>query len=199
MIAQIRQAELCDLPYLYEICLKTGADGKDGTPFFTDPYMVGQYFAAPYVHYDRESCFVASLAGVPKGYIIGALDTEDYYRWLEETWLPPLRKVFPPQDPQGTPQEAFLSRMIHEPPQFPQSLKDYPSHLHIDLLPDLQGMGMGRKLMETFIESLKVRKSPGLHLGVSRKNSGAVAFYEKMGFKVLQSDADSLVLGRKLI
>ena len=49
-------------------------------------------------------------------------------------------------------------------------LGEYPSHLHIDLLPRAQGRGNGRALMETFLAALTERGSPGVHLGTSPQN-----------------------------
>ena len=54
----IRNVEFSDIPYLYEICLKTGASGKDAAGLFYDPYLLGQYYAAPYAFFEKELCFV---------------------------------------------------------------------------------------------------------------------------------------------
>ncbi len=58
----------------------------------------------------------------------------------------------------------------------------YPAHLHIDLLPELQGQGWGRRLIEILIERLRERGVPGLHLAASTDNAGALAFYPRVGF-----------------
>ena len=54
----IRQASASDLPYIYDICRLTGKVGKDCTPLISDHHIVGQYFAAPYIHYEMDTCFV---------------------------------------------------------------------------------------------------------------------------------------------
>jgi hypothetical protein len=54
----IRRAALSDLPYLYEICLKTGDAGKDASALFNDPYLMGQYYATPYLLFPAGICFV---------------------------------------------------------------------------------------------------------------------------------------------
>ena len=63
----IRRAVLSDLPYLYEICLKTGDSGNDATEFFLDPFVLGQYYAAPYLLYPAGICFVAEHECRPQG------------------------------------------------------------------------------------------------------------------------------------
>ncbi len=62
------------------------------------------------------------------------------------------------------------------------AITGYPAHLHIDLLPQAQGRGLGRELLRTFGEELIVREVPGVHLGVGEANVGAAAFYRRLGF-----------------
>ena len=38
---------------------------------------------------------------------------------------------------------------------------EYPAHLHIDLLPETQGQGLGRRLIETLVDALQERACPG--------------------------------------
>src|SRR5690606_24125337 len=79
--------------------------------------------------------------------------------------------------------EAALVARIHHPPATdPDLLVDHPSHLHIDLLPSVQGAGFGRRLLERLFEQLAVAGSPGVHLGVSTANTRAIGFYRAMGF-----------------
>ncbi|MBE2212416.1 MAG: GNAT family N-acetyltransferase, partial [Opitutaceae bacterium] len=74
----------------------------------------------------------------------------------------------------------------------------YPAHLHIDLLPVLQGRGVGRRLMDAFLGALRVRGVPGVHLGVSTANPGAIAFYERLGFACLETHPDWRAYGKRL-
>ncbi len=58
----------------------------------------------------------------------------------------------------------------------------YPAHLHIDLLPPYQGRGYGRRLIEAFCDAAAAFGAPGVHVGVSRENAGALGFYHRVGF-----------------
>jgi len=58
----------------------------------------------------------------------------------------------------------------------------FPAHLHIDLLPVARGKGAGRRLITTWLDSLRARGVPGCHLGTFAENTGAIAFFETMGF-----------------
>ncbi len=67
----------------------------------------------------------------------------------------------------------------------------YPAHLHIDLLPDWQGRGHGRALMRTFLDALRARGVPAVHLSMVTGNTAARAFYDRLGFHEIDvPDAD---------
>jgi ribosomal protein S18 acetylase RimI-like enzyme len=70
-------------------------------------------------------------------------------------------------------------------------LDEFPAHLHINLLPEMQGKGWGRRLVQTLVDELRSRSIGGVHLGIDLANTGAAAFYERVGFHRLPSD-DSL-------
>ena len=76
-------------------------------------------------------------------------------------------------------------------------LADYPSHLHIDLLPRAQGRGLGRRLMDTQVAALAGRGSRGVHFFVRAGNQRALGFYRHLGFTQLRDD-DGYVLGMRL-
>jgi ribosomal protein S18 acetylase RimI-like enzyme len=57
--------------------------------------------------------------------------------------------------------------------------------LYIDLLPRLQGRGLGRRLIETLLAALRASGSRGVHLHVGRANQRAAGFYGHMGLTEL--------------
>jgi ribosomal protein S18 acetylase RimI-like enzyme len=201
----IRPGVESDIPYLYEICLKTGDAGKDASPLFYDLHLLGQYYAAPYLFFDRHLCFIAEEEYTPRGYILAAGDSAAFYRWLEETWLPPLRRRYPEPFPKGRIKSGYeqkMIRLLHQPAGLPETVPPwffrYPAHLHIDLLPEIQGKGWGKVLMDTLFAELERRKIPGVHLGVGAGNTAALGFYKKIGFSVLQNEAWGITMGKEL-
>lgn len=58
----------------------------------------------------------------------------------------------------------------------------YPAHLHIDLLPEYQRMGHGRELMRAFLDALRDKGVPAVHLSMVTENTPARAFYDRLGF-----------------
>ncbi len=201
MAVMIRTAIQSDIPYLYQICLETGDSGKDASPLFSDPWLIGQYYAAPYLFYSIDCCFIAEENGIPKGYIIGTDNTPLFNIWFDTVWLPPLRQRYP--DSKRNPEsysinEKRLIEKLHQKSESSPFFKEYPAHLHIDLLPDLQGKGCGRLLMDAFLGEMKARRCPGVHLGVSNTNPGAIGFYNKLFFTILKEETWGLTMGKKL-
>jgi ribosomal protein S18 acetylase RimI-like enzyme len=199
----IRRAVLSDLPYFYEICLKTGDESKDASALFFDQYLLGHYYAAPYLVCPSGICFTTEYDYRPQGYIVAVPDTASFHQWMEEQWLPPLRNRYPwPSPPARSKKEEEIIGLIHK-RKFPVDiggqpwLTDYPAHLHIDLLPCLQGKGQGRVLIDTLFDELARKGVSGLHLGVGSSNTGAIAFYRKMGFTVLEEHDWGLTLGKR--
>jgi GNAT superfamily N-acetyltransferase len=194
-----------DAPYFYEICLKTGDAGADASGLFSDPFLLGHYFAAPYLFFPGGLCFAADYHFRPRGYIVAVPDTAAFNRWMEETWLPPLRRRYSPPFPPERFRSEAEGRLLetirgsHLPPEAPDPrLAAYPAHLHIDLLPEIQGRGAGRRLMDTLFAELIRRGVPGVHLGVGAENTGALAFYRKLGFSALREEPWGPVLGKAL-
>jgi GNAT superfamily N-acetyltransferase len=77
-------------------------------------------------------------------------------------------------------------------------LAAYPAHLHIDVLPDWQGKGLGRELMVAFLAGLAGAGVRAVHLGMLSANVDARAFYDRVGFHEVEvPDAGPLTfLGR---
>jgi ribosomal protein S18 acetylase RimI-like enzyme len=59
----------------------------------------------------------------------------------------------------------------------------WPSHLHINLLPEARGAGVGDSLMNTWLTQLQQLGSPGCHLGTLLENDRAIRFFERQGFE----------------
>lgn len=197
----IRESCIQDLPYIYDICLKTGDSGKDATSFYSDKYMLGSYYAAPYIIKSPSDCFVIVDSGFVSGYILCAKNTNDFYKWMNEKWLPNIRENYREGFTPKSENEKSMLETINKDCQLISSnwITDYPAHLHIDILKNLQGKGSGRKLMETLFSHLIDEKISGIHLGVSESNKNAQEFYKKMGFVVLEKEEWGLILGKKLI
>jgi GNAT superfamily N-acetyltransferase len=87
-----------------------------------------------------------------------------------------------PTSPPQTHEEEMVALHYHPEYRVVPELVDYPAHLHIDVLPDFQGQGHGRRLMAAFEAAVSVAGAAGLHLGMLTTNVKARAFYDRLGF-----------------
>ena len=73
-----------------------------------------------------------------------------------------------------------------------------PAHMHIDILPTHQRMGIGTQLVNTLLSQLKSDGVPSLFLITDIGNTKGPAFYNKYGFclryKILSALVDTMEL-----
>jgi ribosomal protein S18 acetylase RimI-like enzyme len=180
-VAEIRPYRASDLEDLYRICLATGLAGQDASTLYEDPKLVGHMFAAPYAVLFPQCALVAEDDEGVAGYILGAVDTAAFEARQERDWWPALRLRY--ADPSGAPPAEWsadqrLSYLIHHPrPLRPALLARFPAHLHIDLLPRLQGQGLGRRMMDAWLALAASMGVRGAHLECSAANERALRFY----------------------
>ena len=195
----VRPYAASDLPHLYEICLRTGDAGEDATDQVADPDLLGDIYAAPYGVLEPEHAFVvADGSGTAVGYALGALDTRAFEARCEAQWFPPLRERHPIGSGGTALDELLIGLLHHKHRAADEVVATHPSHLHIDLLPEAQGAGWGRALMERLQDALRADGSPGVHLGVSTRNPRALAFYRHLGYQPLAVGDLSHTLGLRL-
>ena len=190
-VADLRPYRPGDDEALMRVCLETGAAGQDATGIFRlEPRLLSEIYLLPYLALEPQfATVVAPSAAPPVGYVLGALDTASFEAAAEARWWPSLRDRYPRDTFPADAPEAALVRRIHEPTSSPDALlREYPSHLHIDLLPEVQGQGFGRRLLQRLFDQLEAAGSRGVHLGVSTANRRAVAFYGAMGFDEWPND-----------
>jgi GNAT superfamily N-acetyltransferase len=191
-----------DLRDLYRICLLTGNSGDDATALYRDPDLLGHIFAGPYGVLEPTLAFVVEDQAGVGGYCLGALDTRAFERRLETDWWPSLRLRYPDPDPAGRDRwtaDEMAAYEIHHPWLADDDLlATHPSHLHIDLLPRVQGGGNGRRLMAAQLTALRERGSTGVHWHVHAENSRGVAFFRHLGFSELHADSTSYTFGLQL-
>ncbi|MHA6626818.1 N-acetyltransferase family protein [Pseudonocardia sichuanensis] len=173
-----------DRPDVADICVRTGDAGGDASAAYADPGLLPATYALPYVDHEPELAFVLDDGGRAVGYVLGTADTAAFVAWFRSGWLPSVEGRYPrPPHPPRTPDDE-LAAVLHRPERMlVPEVADHPAHLHIDLLPGYQGAGYGRALMGEFLRALRVAGVARVHLSMARANTGARAFYDRLGFR----------------
>jgi GNAT superfamily N-acetyltransferase len=187
----IRAATVDDTSALFKVCLLTGDSGNDASKHFEkDHDALGRRWVGPYLC-GPELPFALALqaknSGRVHGYCLGSLDTLSFMERLRSEYMPPLQKAFPVAPieigQERTKQEEVYAEYhrILDAPTF--VVAAYPSHLHIDMIPDAHGQGLGQQLMRLLLGNLRSAGSTGVHLEMHSGNLRARRFYERLGFR----------------
>lgn len=207
----IRPTHPSDHPALDYIFRKTA-----GPSFHHEPNAtIGSYlFCHQYHTLEPQTSFVLDNgAGEAVGYILATADTVDFARrwkeatrsWDEKSHPDLLRRPAGSEAPGmkvskadgGDDVSANLLEMLLNKPEeilnlrtLPQLAQGWPAHFHIDILPEFQRQGWGRRMIETMLEALRGRGAKGVHLGMEAGNQSAEKFYLAMGFRRLAEVLD---------
>ncbi|QKJ18692.1 GNAT family N-acetyltransferase [Microbacterium hominis] len=198
-MSRIRPFRPGDEPALADVCLRTADAGGDATGIFDDDDLWAEVFVLPYVARHPDLAFVVETDdGRIAGYIVGTPDTKAFEDWFQAQWWPRHAQRWPRPEVEATRQDgtliyAYARRAGAEPYS-----DAYPAHLHIDLLPELQGQGWGRRLIQTLEDALRERGVAGLHLVAASENTGALAFYPRVGFTPIPSHPGVQAFGKAL-
>ncbi|HEY1929932.1 MAG TPA: GNAT family N-acetyltransferase [Caulobacteraceae bacterium] len=188
MIA-IRPFQAGDLRALYAVALQTGDAGQDASALHQDGDLVGHVYAAPYALLEPDLAIVAADEAGVAGYVVGATDTDAWHDRLEREWWPDLRSRY--ADPSGTPYRTWSADqcrafIIHHPQPPPaEVVRAFPAHIHLNLLPRLQGQGVGARLLAAWFDAAGQRDSGPAHVGVNHTNARGLRFWAAQGFERL--------------
>ena len=197
-----RTATAADSAAVRRICLRTGDAGRDATTLHADADLLGLVWAQPYLELEPEHAYVAmNDDGTVLGYVVGTPDSRGFEARAEASYWPALRGRYPlaPQ-PGRTPADQEAVALMHRPPTAPEGLvATHPGHLHVDLLPEAQGRGAGRRLVQAALDSLAAAGCAGVHVGVDPRNEPALGFYRRLGFEDLAAASEVVHLGVALV
>lgn len=178
-----------DKKALYRICQQTGDAGKDATHIFHDVDLLGDLYVGPYLEFEPELAWTIEDGRGVCGYVLAVSDTVAYQKWHLRNWLPKIRKGrhFPKSPEEDwTMDDALRASLFEFEFDRPEWLEQFPSHIHIDLLPRIQGKGWGSRYAQDMLDTLCQKGSVGVHLGMHPENLQALSFYQKLGFQVLE-------------
>jgi len=209
-----RKCRKSDSRDITEICYRTGYMGEDltGTERFNDKKLFGYLFCLYYVLFESNNSFVAVDGERVVGYILSSRDTKKQEKKINRRmmWKVVMRTFFYTiwRYPESF-KEVIIWHKNHVDEDIESIVEKYPAHLHIDILPEYHGMGIGTVLLEKLEHHHKSINTKGIHLATSNHNHKAVPFYKKYGYKVLidsenkfwsdVQDYSDIILGKVLI
>ena len=179
------------------VCHRAGYMGEPADWYWRHAESFADVWTGYYTDREPESVFVAVRDGRVVGYLTGCVDSRRAPSPVEALTRTALRYglFFRP----GT--AGFLWRGIADTVRqggTPSGELDdprWPSHLHVNLLPEARGTGAGAALMRAWLARLRALGSPGCHLTTLLENVRAVGFFERMGF--VRHGASILVPGMR--
>jgi ribosomal protein S18 acetylase RimI-like enzyme len=210
-----RQCQREDVLAVSDILFHTGYLGEDLSLMgqFNDKVLFGYANTDYYIRYEAHNGFVAvdSANGRVVGYIIGTADTRAYEKAFKRRmyWRIILRSFFYSlwRHPESF-RYVLTWALTYKSDYLAPFYAEYPAHLHINVLPDYQRLGIGEILLRLFETRMAVQGVTGIHLGTSNHNSKALPFYKKNGFKILLEkpipfwrgvdDHASVIFGKKI-
>jgi ribosomal protein S18 acetylase RimI-like enzyme len=171
---------------------------------YSDDALMPEVFALPYVEYAPELAFVVDdgREGRAVGYVIGVADTRAFVEWWKRRVGPGFRRRHPAPGPPTGRDPGFTEAQLIEAGVDPERMliaevDCVPAHTCTSTCcPNCRGKGMGRRLIDTLRAALADRGVAAVHLGMDAANTGARAFYDRLGFHELPSSRpDAPLLG----
>ena len=141
----------------------------------------------PYVEHEPRSLLLALVDGAVVGYLAGCLDASAF---PSESALfdAAMRehRLFQRRDTRPffvrAMRDSLGARLRGRPTASALDDPRWPSHLHIDLVPQARGHGIGDALMDAWASRLADHGSPGCYLQTQVENPRAVRFFERHGY-----------------
>lgn len=182
----IRPYEAKDKEAVHYVCLNSEGPCKSSSRGIKFSLAV---YCDYYLEKEPENCFVATDENDNViGYILCAEDFDIFKESFESEYCTRIKKwEFRRR------KSALRSIIPHE-----KYKDEYPSHLHIDILPEYQRMGLGHKLADVLLNHLREKGVKGIMLTTWIKNTKGRGFYDKYGFALLAEMKNCAVYGKTI-
>lgn len=172
MAVIIRKYKSEDRESCRKICIETAAPDRVKTEKQRQSLVT--VYSDSYVDFEKNICFVAEEDGHVVGYILCAPDTQAYCKNAMRHHIRPMLKT--------DPVTALLT--MGEFAAYRFLAKRRSAHMHIDILPSHQRMGIGTRFVNALLEELRTQSVNGLFLITDTGNKKGPRFYEKYGFNL---------------
>ena len=187
----IRRYHPADRPDVLRIGADTAFFGAPVEKYMEDRRIFCDGFYSYYTDVEPGFCWIADAGGKAVGFITGCADSRAKAGRYIKRILPGLLKSLVSGQYHFGPQIwDYLRRLVgvgfrFEAPQV--DFKVFPAHLHINVDADYRGHGLGRQLMNAYLDQLRSLHIPGVHLMTTSLNEAACRLYESVGFHLVDS------------
>lgn len=211
----IRPYNKNDRQSVLRISADTAVFGEPVEAILEDRRVFCDAFTSYYTDYESEYAWVACIDEDVVGYLTGCINTSlQRRRWLMKVLPTVILRLLRGHYKTGRRTWGYAWSMINSSMrgEFPNvNYQEYPAHLHINVEAGARGKGLGRGLMEAYLEQLENNGIPGVFLETTNLNEAACRLYESTGFailgrretnvwkKVTHQPVENLIYGRKLL
>ena len=162
--------------------------GEPSAIFFDDDEIFADALTIYFTDHEPESCFVAEYDQTVIGYLLGAKDAKRMDKiFAGKIAMSLLAKVLRRGVLIRKKNAQFLSRvflsLVKGEFKTPDSLKDYPATLHINIIKECRMTGIGSKLINVYLDYLTSQAVKGVHLATMSERGGR--FFSKLKFRLL--------------
>lgn len=185
---EVRPYQAGDREALFKIGAETAFFGAPIEAYMEDRCAFLDSFYAYYTDYEPEHAWVACVDSQVVGFLTGCTDTKRQEKITKSKLVPEViwnvlrrRYKLGPKVWRYT-REIIGAGLRGEFP--PADVERFPAHLHINLADSFRGLGLGHRLMQTYLAQLKELGVAGVHLHTTSLNEAACHLYEASGFRI---------------
>jgi ribosomal protein S18 acetylase RimI-like enzyme len=164
------------------IAYQTGFFGQSAAAYFANERLFAHLWVGPYFRGGGFACLVAESEGEILGYVLGSPDPGQYGRSLRRVLLRMLPRLTPLRQTWAS--LPYLLRAGRYPSPH-ADWQQFPAHLHINLLPEARGLGLGRRLLTGHLDLLRGAGVVGVQLSTTSENRAALELYRRLGFVLM--------------
>jgi ribosomal protein S18 acetylase RimI-like enzyme len=187
----LRPYQSTDREQVLQLAADTAFFGEPVEVILEDRRLFCDLVYAYYTDDEPELAWVAVEDSYLMGFIVGAVDTARQQRVVREQIAPRVAAgVLRGRYRTGPLTWRWLGRLGSS--ALRRDLADvdlhqYPAHLHINVDGRSRGKGVGRQLMERYLEHLRALGVAGVHLHTTDRNVAACILYERLGMRLLDA------------
>ena len=184
----VRPYQKKDFRYVQDICVASSKYADNDTA--PNRALLCAMYCDYYLDNQADYCFVAvDDNDIPVGYVLSAVDLDDYEEKMQEEYLQLVRKLSGSDYFRFIAETKVVQRYIRQ---------GYTAHFRVNVLEEHQRQGVGSELIGALEAKLREMFVEGFYVIVDKKNSSARAFCDKMGFEDIDYLASEVVYGKKL-